>query len=318
MLTALRRTRRALVTTHKHPDVDGISSALALGWGLKRFGAEVQVVSPGGVPHEAAFLPGVESLVPSPSGRFDTAIFVDCPSMERAGLEPGAVAGAIRLNIDHHETNALYGDVNYVRPSMAASAQLVLRLLMALGLAVNPQVATWLLAGLYGDTQGLRTASTDLRALRDATALVEAGADAAVVARGIFGSLLHGQLRLWGRVLAGVEECDGITWATIDRAAWAEAGVPEGEDGGLANFLLGTQGTAVAALFQESSDGRVRVSLRSNPGVDVAAVAARFGGGGHRQAAGCTLEMSLEEARGAVIASLKRALHESRRGVTAG
>jgi phosphoesterase RecJ-like protein len=116
---------------------------------------------------------------------------------------------------------------------------------------------------------------------------------------------------LWGQALSGVVIEDGLVWASIPLAATRAAGLPEGEDAGLVNFLLATQGTRAAAVLNERSDGTVDVSLRSLPGVDVAAVAAAFGGGGHRQAAGCTVPGTLSDVADRILARLRQAVDEA-------
>jgi len=310
-VAAVRRAKRVLVATHVSPDVDAIGSLLGFGCLLERMGVSRLLLSQDGVPYEARFLPGVGAIVKELDGEFDLAVILDCPKATRIGEAAGVIDGLSILNIDHHETNAFFGRYNIVDATMASTSQLVFRFAAALGISVSGGLATCLLAGLIGDTQGFRTPGTDERVLHDAAALMAAGADLWQANHGVFGSIPRNHLLLWGRVLSGAVSEDGLVWGTIPLSVWRESGASEDDDTGIVNFLLGTDGTQAAALFSEDGKGKVRVSLRSIPGVDVASVAAAFGGGGHRQAAGCTVAGSLEEVTRKVLERLKGAVDES-------
>ena len=308
---ALCRAECVLVATHVSPDVDAIGSLLAFGLVLDALGLKAVLLSEGGIPYEAAFLPGTERVADRAEGQFDLAVILDCPRAQRIGDAARALGGLPVMNIDHHETNALFGQYNIVEPRMASTTQLVYRFAAVAGVPVSGEMATCLLAGLVGDTQGFRTPGTDLRVLRDAVALMAAGADLWAVNQGVFNATPRNHVGLWGRVLSGAVVENGLVWATIPMSTWREAEVPETEDTGLVNFLLATQGTLAAALFSEDRGGKVRVSFRSVPGVDVASVARAFGGGGHRQAAGCRVSGSLEEVTQRVLEQLRQVVHGS-------
>lgn len=300
-----------LVATHVSPDPDAIGSLLALGYLLRGLETPRTLLSEDGIPYDAEFLPGVDEVVAEPPASFDVAVLLDCPGLERIGKAAQRLPGATIVNIDHHPTNAYFGDLNLVDTAMPSTCQIVYRLAGALGLDITPELATCLLAGLVGDTQGFRIPATDQRALLTAAALMEAGADLWQVNRAVFSNRPLGHLVLWGQALSGVVIEDGLVWASIPLAATRAAGLPEGEDAGLVNFLLATQGTRAAAVLNERSDGTVDVSLRSLPGVDVAAVAAAFEGGGHRQAAGCTVPGTLTDVADRILARLRQAVDEA-------
>lgn len=318
LIHVLQRADHVLAAAHVSPDPDAIGSLLALGILLRRMDVSHTLLTEDGVPYEAEALPGLDALVTEPPASFDVAVLLDCPKPSRIGKAAERLQGVTVVNIDHHPTNSFFGDINLVDTTSLSTAQIIHRLAGVLGLSLTPDLATCLLAGVVGDTQGFRIPATDRQVLRTAEALMGAGADLWEVNRSVFGSRPRGHLVLWGEALTGVVIEGGLVWVTIPLAASRAAGTPEGEDGGLVNFLLATQGTRAAAVFSERSDGSVDASLRSLPGVNVAEVAAAFGGGGHRQAAGCTVPGTLAEVSNRILARLRQAVDGSALGSAAG
>ncbi|NPV06631.1 MAG: bifunctional oligoribonuclease/PAP phosphatase NrnA [Anaerolineae bacterium] len=299
------------MATHVSPDADAIGSLLALGIILRRLNVPRTLLSEDGLPYEADSLPGASEVVAAPPPSFDVAVLVDCPELERIGGAAERLSGVTLVNVDHHPTNSHFGHINLVDTDSLSTTQILHRLVGVLGLDLTADLAACLLAGLVADTQGFRIPASDRRALRTAEALMAAGASLWEANHSIFGSRPRGHVVLWGQVLSGAVMEGELVWSTIPLSVRHASEVPEGEDAGIVNFLLATRGTRAAAVFSERSDGSVDVSLRSQPGIDVAEVAAAFGGGGHRQAAGCTVSGGLAEVSGQVLARLRRAVNES-------
>ncbi|MFQ6118074.1 MAG: bifunctional oligoribonuclease/PAP phosphatase NrnA, partial [Candidatus Bipolaricaulia bacterium] len=178
-------------------------------------------------------------------------------------------------------------EVNYVRRT-AATAQLILELAQALGI-IDPEIATSLYAGLVADTDAFRNDNTDAHALRDAATLVEQGARAREVAINLYEQRTLGELRLLGYVLLHAHVEDSIIWCDLPLRAFAELGASPHETEHLVEDLRAHKGVEVAALFRELEGGQVKVSLRAKSDFKVNAVARKFGGGGHEQAAGCVI-----------------------------
>ncbi|MHB0875056.1 MAG: DHH family phosphoesterase [Anaerolineae bacterium] len=308
---AIRQASRVLVAAHTSPDIDAAGSLLALGLALDRIGVERVLYLEDGTPHEARALPIAGQITRQTSGPFDLVVTLDCPVFARIGTIHERLAGVPVVNLDHHISNTNFGTVNLVATQLASTAQLVQRLIAALGVSVDVPMATCLLAGLVGDTQGFRTPNTSRREVRDADALMAIGADLFQVCQWIFGTRPRGHLHFWGHVLSSAAVKDGIVWSAVTLAARKKAGVPENDGAGVVNFLISIDGVRAAALFSERRDGTVDVNLRSLPGVDVAAVAADFGGGGHRQAAGCTVTGTLADVERRVLARLRQAVDEA-------
>ena len=218
---------------------------------------------------------------------------VDCSDRKRLGAffsdDPTRLDGHVPIvNIDHHVTNDLFGVVNVVIPTAASTAEIVTDLINAWQCPVTLEIAQNLLAGIYGDTLGLRTEATTSRTMRTAADLVDAGANPATITDSLFRIKPASTVCLWERVLHRVSWTGQLIWTEVAlRMILKPAERSAAEAEGLVNFLTGTEGSRAAAILYEVEDGW-RVSMRSIPAdVDVAAIASEFGGGGHPRAAGC-------------------------------
>ncbi len=303
--TLLRKARRPLLVAHIAPDGDTIGSMLALGWSMQEIGDQPTLACADPVPEGLRFLPGAGTIVTQPRGDEDLLVALDCSDLQRLGsLYAGAASARLPVvNIDHHVTNTGFGEAQLVEP-VASTAQIVYGLLRRLGWPIKPWTATCLLTGLITDTRSFRTANSDAEALRVALALMEAGAPLAQVNEQLERGLTAGAISLWGAVLSGARLEGGVIWAEVSRATLTACGASWSDASGLVSFLAAARDARVAVLLTEKEDGQIEVGLRSVPGVDVSAVALALGGGGHCQAAGCTVPGPLEAARRAVLAQV--------------
>jgi len=289
-----------VLAAHRKPDGDALGSMLALARWIEGRGGRATVVCPDGVPDPYGFLPGAELVArefpADPSGA--GLVVLDTPLMARTGA-PAEIFEQTSpvINIDHHPGNEEFGDANLVDTSASSAALLVYEILEPLG-GLTAEIASLLYAGVFTDTGGFRFGNTDARTLGTAAKLVDLGADPALTARMIYGEQPLGQLRLLGLVLASAETIlDGrVAVLTMTDAMRRETGSTGDEIEGLASYGRLVEGSQVAALLRELN-GAVRVSLRSAGPVDVNAVAASLGGGGHRAAAGVVMDGSLAEVR---------------------
>ncbi|HEV2128574.1 MAG TPA: bifunctional oligoribonuclease/PAP phosphatase NrnA [Thermomicrobiales bacterium] len=306
-LELLRGASRVVAPTHQNVDADGLSSAIALRLGLAQLGVElVPVVSDGQLPRSLRFLPGIDEVLvygKDDLPDYDVLCLVDASDKRRLGDfygdDPERVSGndVPIVNIDHHVTNDRYGKANIVEPSAAAAAEIVADLLMEWGTELNRDIAQNLLAGIYGDTLGLRTDSTTSRTLRTSADLVDAGGDPSQIVDALFRIKPRSSVCLWEKALRNVQYTGGLIWTELTKETLDRCGADASEAEGMVNFLVGTEGTHAAALLYANDKGW-RVSLRSLPsGVDVAELAAEFGGGGHPRAAGVQIEGGEEEKR---------------------
>ena len=311
VLTALEgRGRRALMLGHVHPDADVLGTLLGLGLALEDCGWTVVYGGPHPAPAALDFLPGVDRyrVLDRVEGTFDVAVLTDCPNPDRTnGLIDGARAAAgCVVNIDHHPDNRRYGHVNWVEPRASATGELMHALLVALDLAISPAVATNLFTAIHTDTGSFRYSNVTPDTFRIAAALVTAGADPARVSAALYERRGRESLPWLGQVLSRVEVSDDgrVAWIALPGGTVPESFV-EAED--LVTYPRSIESVRVACLLRER-EGQVKVSLRGKGDVDVNRIAARFGGGGHRNAAGCTVAGSLEGVTKEVLARVAEAL----------
>jgi phosphoesterase RecJ-like protein len=307
----IRESERILFFLHVNPDGDSIGSTLGMVHALRRAGKQAVAVGVDPVPRIYRFLPGWDTLFTpweQVEGEWDLACFLDCGDLNRIGAALPLVARAKRnLNVDHHATNTIYGEYNYLDFSAAAVGELAYRLLKALDLPVDADVATCLYTSIVADTGGFRYDSTVPGTHRIAADLLEAGAKPYEVACAIWENESVERLAMLARALATlqVDESGKIAWLLVTRAMMDEAKAGEDDIEGLVNYARAVAGVEVGIMFKETPDGLVRVGLRSRRTVDVGAVAKQFGGGGHARAAGCSLFCPIPEAMEQVLGAVR-------------
>lgn len=303
----LRQGRRLLITSHSSPDGDSLGSALAVRELAGALGVEGHIVQRDPHPASLAFLPGLDAVVlaadlsHSDIVAFDLAVVLECPGITRPGL-----AGLERLsilNIDHHLENERYGELNYLDDEAPAVGEMVLRMTEAAGVPLTPAMATCLYTALVTDTGDFRYSNATPRAFEAARRLVAAGAVPHRIADALWNQVPSRIVRLTAEVLATLELHAGgrLAVITCDAGMLARAGARPEDTENLINTPRSIAGVEVAVLFKAFAPGVTRASLRSRCEVDVQGVAARFGGGGHRNAAGCTVAHPLRQARQAVL-----------------
>ncbi|MCS7172685.1 MAG: bifunctional oligoribonuclease/PAP phosphatase NrnA [Armatimonadetes bacterium] len=288
---ALESARRVLLVAHERPDADALGSALALALALERLGKEVVVGSQDGVPQLYRFLPTWERVtVIPPQDRFDVSVGIECSDLARAGSFAAPLGAArVVVNLDHHLDNSGYGDLVWVEPEASAVAELVAELIRELQVPLEGPIATCLMAGLLTDTGSFRYASVRPESFLLAAELVRGGARPHEIYERVYESRSPASMRLlgWSLVRMRLALGGGLVWTVVDEAMLQEAGASWEDTENIVSHLRGMAGVRVAVLFRVDA-GEVRVSLRSRGGVRVNELAARFGGGGHAQAAGFT------------------------------
>lgn len=305
-LVLLRQARRVLLPTHQNVDADSMSSVLALKMALEQNDIEAFVlVTDGEVPHSLEFLPKIDDVVlygVDELPEYDMLLMADASDRTRlAGFyrdDPSRVDGSTPIvNIDHHITNDEYGQVNIVEPKAASTTEVIADVLAVWGVVLTKDIAQCLLAGIYGDTLGLRTESTTARTLRTAADLVDSGANPVPIVNALFRLKPKSSVCLWRAALRSVQWTGQLIWTELTEEAFRECGAKKSEAEGMVNFLVGTEGSRAAALLYGNEHGW-RVSMRSmTEDVDVSAIAAKFGGGGHPRASGVQIEGGEEQKR---------------------
>ena len=303
---------RVALTTHVNADGDGSGSEVALWHLLTRLGVRAAITNPTPFPNRFGFLlqgaPGADKTAQAVKHlqRADAIIVLDISDVGRLG-HLGRIVAERKvpvLCIDHHTSDGTLPDGPRLADADAcATGELVYDLATVAGWTITPEVARALYVALLTDTGGFRFSNTSPRALRIAAHLLEHGVTPDEMYREIYASESEGKMRLLAEVLATlvVEQDHNVAWVTVPPGALGRHGVEADELEGVVEFARAIRGVRLAILFRELANGRIKVSLRSLGDIDVAALAESFGGGGHRRAAGVSLEGSLASVQSLVL-----------------
>ncbi len=304
------------VISHHRPDGDAVGSTLALGLALMGQGKVVRLFNQDGVPERFAFLEGaelVETLPPAFPPEVTLLIAVDTGDVKRLGDEGMRFfeSAPATVNIDHHGTNPGYADFNVVEGAAAACGCVLMEMFAALGWGLTPGMATALYAAISTDTGSFQYGSTTPAVMRQAARLIEAGVDVAEVNRRLYQEVAPESVVVQREVLNHMcfEAGGAVSHYSMTAACKAALGVDLEATKDLVDIIRVIRGVKVAVIFEEVDGGRIRISLRSkNARVNVAEIAARFGGGGHAMASGIRMRGELAEVRHQVLEAIMNAL----------
>ena len=303
IVDAIRTRQRFVLSSHARPDGDAIGSQLAMAYALDALGKDVVLINKDPVPGPLRAFPGAERIAVADRAdeTYDAAIIMECSTLDRTG-----VTGLDTSFVINIAGNRMYGAINWFDESAAACAEMVYDLVVALGVPMTRTIATHIYVGILTDTGSFHYSAISARTFDICRALVEAGVEPPRVARAVFDSNTLGRLRLFGAVLSAIElEQNGhLALMRVDEAMVARAGGTYDDTEGLINLPLTVKEIHASVFFKELSASSYRVSLRSKGAIDVASVARRFGGGGHRNAAGCTVPGDYAAARAAVLEAI--------------
>ena len=305
VLKHIEKHQRFLLTSHARPDGDAVGSALACREILRSMGKHAEVVLRDGVPRVYQPLPFAHTVVQAErvNGSYEAVIILECDSIQRTRLE--GLEKHFLINIDHHSTGRPFGNVNWIDPKAVATAEMVYRLARVANVKISPAIATCLYTAVLTDTGSFMFGGTNENTFALARELVLAGADPAACARNVYFGHSTAKMRLLGAALSHLQREGALTWIWVTQEEMDRFGAKEEDCEGLVNYALSIKDVQVAAFFRELPDGRFRVSLRSKGGLDVAAVAERFGGGGHECAGGCAVNGPLANAIEQLLAELR-------------
>ncbi len=310
----IRRAQRVTAICHENPDGDTLGAAIAIAIAAERLGKQAEVVSGDPPPPFLAVLPRIEAVRSAPQLEPDLAVVVDTGDLQRTGRVATESAEwlsrATIAVIDHHVSNRGFGAANWIDPEAAATCEMVTLMLPTLGVELDEELATALMTGIVQDTHTFAHPNATPRTLRVAAELVEAGAPLSRLNRAVYADKPFSTLRLWGRMLNGIEErCEGrIVHAAMTLDMLRETGEQPNASEGFVDLLGSTRAADITVLFKEAEPGRTRVSVRTTELADAVAITGAFGGGGHARAAGCTVEQPLPAARELVLAECEREL----------
>ena len=295
--------RRFAITSHVRPDGDSLGSSLGLYWLLRALDKEPEVIMRDPVPLAYQKLPGAElvRVTPRVDSPYDAVFVIECSDVDRPGLID--LEKQFVVNIDHHSTTALFGTINWIDSTASAVGEMIYNLCKAIGVRVTREIAECVYTALVTDTGSFHYSNTTERTFKVASELVRAGVKPAKVSQAVFGSYPWSKVELLGEVLASARrDASGrVAWLRQTIEMQERAGASDEDGDGFVNYPLSCGEVEAVAFLKESAPGVYRVSLRSKCDVNVARIAEKFGGGGHRNAAGCLLRGSWEEAEETIV-----------------
>lgn len=310
---ALQKARKILVTFHFNPDGDAIGSGVALSRGLKALGKEVICYSRDAVPFNYRFLT-MDGLVTHelPAAGVDATVVLDASNLKRAIPEDYPVEKlGFLINVDHHLTSDKFGSLNVIDAQASATGILVAKLLDELGVELNKVLATAIYTAILTDTGSFQYSNTDPATMEMASRLLACGVSPREVAEQVYETVPKQRLLYLGRCLGRMEIAPHGLWAAVEThlAELQELSVTKDMLDGFINYPRSIAGVEVAVMYREEGENLWKVSFRSRGNVNVAAMAAHFGGGGHFNAAGGTIKAPLDEVKKQVVSAIELELH---------
>lgn len=312
IVAAIAAHQSFLITTHENPDGDAVGSVLALANFLKRLGKDVTVYCCDPIPELYDFLPLADTVVCSiPQRHYDVCFVLDVGEFRRAGQQIASFEGiGSFINIDHHLHCENFGAINLIDAEAAATGILIHRIIQAAGHETDYATALCIYTAIITDTGSFHYSNANPEAFSVAGEMVARGVNAWSVAEKLYESQPRERLELLSLALATLSISSRGNYASlaVTLDMYARTGACAELTDGFVNYPRSIRGVEVAIFFREIRDGLFKVGFRSKGKVDVSALAAGFGGGGHHNAAGCTVAGTLEEVRAAVFAHLEKVL----------
>jgi len=308
ILRVIEEGSRFLLTTHENPDGDAIGSTLGLAHFLISLGKEVVVHTIDPVPELYSFLPLAETIRQDiPLGQYDACFVLDVGEFRRAGSKIAAATGiGTFINIDHHITCESFGTINLIDPEAAATGVLIYRILATSGHEINYNAALCLYVAILTDTGSFRYSNANQEAFVSAGELVSRGINAWYVSEKLYESQPKARLELLALALTHLTIADNgkIASLAVTCDMYEKTGSTAELTDGFVNYPRSIRGVEVALFFRELAPGKFKIGFRSKGKVNVAKLAALFGGGGHHNAAGCTLDGDLAAVKRTIYLAL--------------
>lgn len=320
LISFLKNEDRFVIATHESPDGDGLGSAIALSMALQNLGKETVLVCKDAIPEQYRFLPGRENFLTlqrfilhsSKFNNYKNLILIDCNNIKRIADESQTSRLKFQTSavIDHHETKSPFGDISWIMPDVAATGLMVFEIINKLGIRPSEDMAVNLYAAIAVDTGNFSYENTNADVLRIASELAMAGARPHAIHRELFESWSDGRFNLFMKVLNTIQMQDGISIVRINQGMFEETSTSEADTENFVEFPRIIKGIKVSVLFREIEEEYFKLSLRSKGDINVAKIAETFGGGGHKNAAGCKIRADFETAKKAVMDQLLLAVRQ--------
>jgi len=299
-----------LITSHQNPDGDSIGSQLSLALALERMEKKVSVINYHPIPPLFQPLPGSDKVRVSKSLErvYPVAFVLECSFIERTGLQE--LEGSYVINIDHHRQNTRFGHINWINTKAAAVGEMIYDLIKLLGIELTPEIASSIYTAIITDTGSFHYTNTSARTFAICSELVKQGVNPAWISEILFYNNPAEKVKTLGKVLSTLEmdPSGKIAWLTLPQKSSSslQSFWEESED--YVVFPQSIKGVEVSLLFKEVTPNSYRVSLRSRGNVDVSEIAEKFGGGGHHNASGCSVNGDYATAKEIVLKQVIKSL----------
>jgi len=323
IIRLIKGNKKFLIVSHINPEGDAVGSSIALALGLKKLGKkDVCILSKSPLPETLRFLPSSEIITQSPPLKeYDVLFIIDCNTLERTGFKRLKAKNTVIM--DHHipppdmERSELYKSLSaaFIDPDAAATGMLVYKLLTALKVFIDKDIATNLYTAILVDTGGFRYSNTSPESLRIACHLVRAGAMPWDITKEIYESIPYKSMKLLGISLSTINRKNGIAWITATKDMFKKTGTTAEDSEDFVDFPRKVEGIEVAVFFRQDDTDVFKISLRSKGRVNVQEIARSFGGGGHFAAAGCKIKGTLQEVQKKVFTAIQKAIKNANRKV---
>ena len=304
----IENAKHIVILTHEYPDGDAIGCSLAMYHALLSIGKDVDVIIPE-VPKTFEFLPGADKI--KSEGRsdftYDLGIALDCADTKRLkGYEEYYETAKVKISIDHHGTNTMYADYNYIDSVSPACAQILIVLLNSIGIEITKDIGSCILTGIITDTGGFRYSGVSTETFEIAAQILRLGVSVSDISRKVLQVKTKAHFELTKVIMDRMEFFENgkvaLTYMTLEDEE--KLNVKPGDHEGLVEIARDIENVEVAIFIREI-EGGYKVSLRSNEKVNVSEVCAMFGGGGHLRAAGCSLHFPLEQTKEKLLDRVK-------------
>jgi phosphoesterase RecJ-like protein len=321
-IAAVGEAKTIFITAHVGPDGDTLGSMLGFKHAFEKACPHLQRVDcviSGKMPDAYKFLPGIKEILRMETAttlleQYDMGISVDCGSLDRLGLaRPLFVASKVSVNIDHHISNDRFASLNIVETSAAASAEVAFDILQAMQIPMDANIATCLYTGIITDTGGFKYSNTTAKVMETTAKLINAGANPEYIFKQLYDEQPQCQVMLQADALLHTQfnAEKTIGWTVASREMLSQHGALDEHLDGLVESIRRIDTILIAVVLKATMNGQTKVSIRSDSHhIDVSAVMAVFGGGGHKMAAGCTMEMPLHEAPAKLLPLLEEKVRQ--------
>jgi phosphoesterase RecJ-like protein len=302
--------RKFAITSHIRPDGDSLGSSIGLYWLLRALDKDVEVIMRDHVPHAYRQLPGADEVIVTPAvtAPYNAVFVIECSDISRPGLID--LEKQFVVNIDHHSTTALFGNLNWIDSTASAVGEMIYNLCKAMGVRVTKEIAECVYTALITDTGSFHYSNTTERTFKVASELVRTGVKPAKTAEAVFASYPWSRIQLMGEVLSTAKRDPSgrVASLRLSQEMQQRSNASDEDADGFVNYPLTVGDVEAVVLLKECAPEVYRTSLRSKGDVNVARVAGKFGGGGHRNAAGCTLQGPWDEVEMEVVRLLQEAV----------